>query len=108
MKHASRVWMCEACTVTFQVHTPLSKRPYCPNCGDDVEVRRYKAQRSDPVPTKIKWSDAEIQLLDRCITKELLPYQVALLTGRTPNSVTKRLERRRKQNEQSGAQITGT
>lgn len=81
----------------FSTHSPLASIRrnivYCPKCADHIAVERYK-----PVvrkkQKKRKWTQEEIQLLDRVIQGELLTYQVAAKLKRTDRSVRRRLQRR--------------
>lgn len=101
----SKMFVCEECIFVFQAHSVLTnhtRKPYCPNCGDNFEVRQYQADRmvkrkKGQKLVKPPWTPSELALLDCIIAGELLPHQVAIKIGRSINSVNKRLTRRVKQ-----------
>lgn len=71
---------------------------YCPSCGDSDNVTRYGADRTtkkvegEKIP-KIRWTQQELELLQQAKDKKLQPHQVAIMTGRSINSVMKKLGR---------------
>jgi len=92
----AKVYICEDCSFSFQVYAPAIKKKsyFCPSCGENVSVRRYKPE----ITTKgkrvnIRWSDEELELLSKVKENGLAPYQVAIMTGRSINSVHKKLAR---------------
>lgn len=94
----SSEYMCRDCVFIFKVHSRLykTKTPYCPNCGDNIFVRKF-------VPTKKMnkrfWTEEELDLLDKVIDGKLFVYQLAIRLGRTNKSVEVRLVRRRRELE---------
>ena len=93
----NKVFICEECVLVFQIHTSCKdmKKPYCPKCGEKFEVRSYQTVKKGEKFIRIKWKQEELELLDRCINGELAVHQVAVMTGRTVNSVSKRIPRRK-------------
>lgn len=93
----AHTYICDDCSFSFQVYAPGTRKKnayYCPSCGENFEVRRYYPSTA-PKGKKvvIKWSKEELFLLDKVKAKELAPYQVAIMTGRSVNSVKKKLAR---------------
>lgn len=105
-KTYSRSWLCEDCTLAFDVHKILGKVPVCPECGDRIAVRRHKGDRngdgrkSGP-GSKLRWKAEELALLEACLNGKELPYRAAIILGRNTNSVTKRLGRMRKEKDRN-------
>lgn len=91
----SNMYLCEDCTVVFQLHTKINHRKsvHCPSCGEYFEVVKYKAERVGEDNKKIRWTDEEVKLLMEVKRGKLQAHQVAIQTGRTINSVMKKLGR---------------
>src|SRR5690348_877862 len=99
-RKSSKSFICEECVFIFTIYASLRvRKPYCPNCGDNFEVHIHNADRHSPEGrhVKIRWTETELDLLDSIIAGELLPSQVAMMTGRPTNAVVKRLGRRRRE-----------
>ncbi|MDF1997630.1 hypothetical protein [Peribacillus frigoritolerans] len=86
-------YICNDCVLVFETHGKLGPRKiaYCPNCGDNVATTKYitplkKSKRRG-------WSKEELDLLNRCISGELLIYAVASKLGRTSKSVSRQINR---------------
>lgn len=97
----NKMWICEECTVVFQIYSvrkTLKRAPFCPSCGDRFEVVPYSAKKFDTGVkiTRPRWKPEEIELVKKCLTGEKAPHQVAIELGRTLNSVKKYSERLRK------------
>lgn len=92
----AKVILCEDCSFSFQVYAPPKrhKRYYCPSCGENFSTVSYKPElTSENKNAKIRWTNEEKELLQKVKTNELAPYQVAIMTGRSINSVAKKLKR---------------
>lgn len=95
----AHTYICDECSFSFQVYAPGTRKKnayYCPSCGENFWVRRYYPETTTKNKGKkiiIKWSEEELSLLDKVKAKELAPYQVAIMTGRSVNSVRKKLMR---------------
>lgn len=93
----ANTYICDDCSFSFQVYAPGTRKKnayFCPSCGENFSVRRYKPETTTKGKRVIiKWSDKEMALLDKVKAKELAPYQVAIMTGRSINSVKKKLLR---------------
>ncbi|MEC1716636.1 hypothetical protein [Schinkia azotoformans] len=100
----NQVFICEDCVFVFQIHTSCKdmKKPYCPKCGEKFEVRNYQSVKKGEKLIRIKWKQEELELLDRCISGDLGAHQVAVMTGRTVNSVLKRIPRRKEELKYAG------
>lgn len=93
---ATNTFICEDCNVTFQVYGSKKRGGYfCPVCGDSVAVRKYTPERWSKDTVKIKWSEKELKILQDGLKEGMAPYQIALLTGRSINSVLKKAQRLR-------------
>lgn len=101
----NKMYICEDCTFVFQLHTSFKStknKPFCPKCGENLATTKYKADRltkrkkGDKI-VRIKWTARELELLDKCVAGELEPHQVAIQTGRSINSVLKKIPRRREE-----------
>lgn len=90
-------YICDACPCVFIIYaSKLNRKPSCPICGESMDVRRYEAKRCDESKSlKSRWTSHEEDLAKKCLTGELLPYQVAILLGRSINSVTQKVRRMR-------------
>lgn len=107
----SRSWLCEECILVFDVHKVLRKTPICPECGDRIAVRRYEGARNGDgrksgKGAKIRWKPEEMTLLEACMDGNELPYRVAILIGRSTNSVAKKLARMRRGRERTDTQLS--
>lgn len=88
--------------VIFQVHTNMKTKPYCVKCGERFEVRRYHAERTDKKSkVKLRWTQEELEILNKCINKELEPHQVAIITGRSINSIIKKVARVKRETDKT-------
>lgn len=98
----NKMFVCEDCVFVFQTHSPMKKKPFCPNCGENIEVRKYSADRitkrekGDKL-VKPVWTPPELELLDKIISGDLQSHQVSIMIGRSINSVIKRTKRRREE-----------
>lgn len=96
--HTNRnTYICHDCTFVFTTHSKfsLTKHPFCPNCGDSVEVRKY-----EPAPARAErrsWTAEEVALIDGILEGKLTKYQVAAKTERTRGAVQKKCEKRAKE-----------
>lgn len=95
-KSTCKTFICNDCTFIFQVYADLEKRRfYCPQCGDQINVRVYKKTRQ--AKQKRFWSAEEMQDLDMVLKGELKPYQLSVKHGRTGKAIRNRLSERRKE-----------
>ncbi len=94
-----RSFVCYDCIFVFTTHTRFKKRKaFCPNCGDNISVKFYKADRVGGKNNKgVKWKDQELELLDKYIDGEYEAHQVAIMTARTIEGVYNRGWKRRKE-----------
>jgi len=92
-------FVCYDCIFVFQTTTRLRKKtPFCPNCGDNVGVEMYKADRVGNGKWRgIAWKDQEMEYLDRYIDGELEAHQVSIMTGRAINAIYSRGWQRKKE-----------
>jgi hypothetical protein len=90
-------WLCEDCTFVFQTFGKIergrSKSYYCPNCGDNVAVSEYIADRVNKKRVYQLWTDEEMKVIEQVIKGELLKYQAAIKLGRSIKSVRRKIER---------------
>jgi DNA-directed RNA polymerase subunit RPC12/RpoP len=88
----SKPYICMDCIFVFSIHSLSDRRvPCCPNCGDSIQVKKYKPQEKQK---KQSWTEEEMNLIDRIVKGELRIYQVAIKLNRTSKSVRRRVERR--------------
>lgn len=94
MKKSTKNFICEDCTVVFQVYGTKKRNGYfCPCCGENLSVIPYQSDRLSSTVTKIKWKPEELALVEQCINGKMQPYQVAILIGRSTNAVAKKMRR---------------
>lgn len=92
-------WLCEDCTFVFQTFGKIERgrrRTYfCPQCGDNVSVVEYVADRFNKGPRRVYqvWTDEEMKVIEQVIKGELLKYQAAIKLGRSIKSVRRKIER---------------
>lgn len=101
-------YICEDCSCIFTVWTVpthrrrgVNRRPFCPNCGDFETTIKYVSDRVHGNPENnshgVKWSAAEIELLDECIKGKYTPTQLSHMLGRSVRAVsTKKWDRIKK------------
>lgn len=89
-------YICEECTIVFQTFGFISNKPICPKCGDSIEVRRHygiHSTREGVKNLKTRWTGKELELLQTCLNGKITPYQLAIMTGRSRDSVMKKVKR---------------
>lgn len=92
-----KIFICEDCTVVFQVYgMNRKKHHFCPSCADHFAVVPYQAERQSETNTKIRWTAEELDLIKEVIKGNYQPYQVAILIGRSTNAVVKKANRVKK------------
>jgi predicted RNA-binding Zn-ribbon protein involved in translation (DUF1610 family) len=87
---------CDDCEIVFQIYHPSRYKVkfYCPECGDNVAVARYKAERcNEDGKVKNRWSKEELAVLQEVINGKESSYRAAFRIGRSINSVSKKLGR---------------
>jgi uncharacterized protein YlaI len=96
-KRQIKNWLCEDCTFVFQTFGKKvrgrQRTYYCPNCGDNVAVTEYVADRFNKNRVYQVWTEEELKVLDLVIKGELLKYQAAIKLGRSIKSVRRKIER---------------
>lgn len=93
-------YICEDCTFIFQTFGKPRNRnrymPFCPSCGEFHGVKEHDGIHSNKETVKnlkTRWKEEELELLRRCIKDKTEPYKVAILTGRSKDSVSKKMKR---------------
>jgi transposase-like protein len=92
-------YICHDCNFIFAIFRGLGtgRKPVCPSCGENWGVNRFQ----QPEPTKgekrtlITWTDEEEEMLEQCLDGKVSVTQMAIMLGRTRNSVAKKLGRMR-------------
>lgn len=86
-------FVCDECFFVFRVYAEARRRGrpkpfYCPNCGDNFRVREHTEVKSKPNEYKrIPWTAEEVRTLKKHLAQGLQRHQIALILGRTSNSV---------------------
>jgi hypothetical protein len=82
--------------LVFETHGKIGryKNIYCPDCGENIATKSYTTPLKDP--KRRGWSQKEIDLVDRCLSGELQVYAVAHKIGRTSKSISRQMQRRKK------------
>lgn len=93
-----RVWICTDCDFIFQTysHVPTQGKRYpfyCPNCGDNLTVRKYKAVKKKRGTTRRFWTDEELEIVKDVMDGKLMIYQAAVKLNRTNKAVRRRVDR---------------
>lgn len=99
-KRHTFTYICEACTIVFQTFGLVRNgKPYCPNCGDFIDVRTQQgihSMKEEIKNLKTKWTEEELEILQRCVNGKIAAYQVSIMTGRSKDSVHNKLKRMKK------------
>lgn len=82
-------FVCYDCAFVFLTITKCKRtRPFCPNCGDNISVESYKAERVGSGKGRgLTWQSKELEYLEQYISGELEAHQVAILTARSIEGV---------------------
>lgn len=79
-------YVCRDCDFIFYIGSKnLKKKPFCPNCGDNVSVEKCEIHRK-------YWTTKEQVLVNEIISGKLTKKEVSKLTGRTYKAVQRRYE----------------
>lgn len=80
---------CVRFAVKYEPRQRPQKMPYCPLCGDDVDVKKY-------VRKQASWTEEQKAELWKLHTTTTLSYsEIAKQMGRTKKSISHKLERLR-------------
>jgi transposase-like protein len=95
-------FICDDCTFLFRVYADKNRmglgqnKPfYCPNCGDNFAVSEYKENKTKTEYKRIHWTKKEIEQLKKYVDKGVPRHQIALLLGRSYDSVKGKIDRQR-------------
>lgn len=88
-------YICEDCIFVFQTFEHVGKYTFCPKCGENISTHRYEVN-SSVKRVQVHFTEEEMPILEKVINGEILPYQGAILLGRTIDSVKKKVGRMKK------------
>jgi uncharacterized Zn finger protein (UPF0148 family) len=93
-------FVCDECPFVFRVYSPVRRMGrktdspfYCPNCGENLHVRKYtEGKRNRNEYKRIPWTKEEVKLLKYYMKHGFERHQIALKLGRTISSVKSKME----------------
>lgn len=88
-------YICEDCIFVFQTFAHVGKYTFCPKCGENTSTHRYENSTGNR-RVYMPFTDEELPTLEKVIKGEILPYQGAILLGRTVDSIKKKVSRMKK------------
>lgn len=97
-------FICTECAFAFKSLSPWGEeknpRKYCPKCGDHFFVRVLKPENQiekELVKTGTRWTNKELEYLDRLIAGEFKAYHLVYKLKRSERSIVNRRKRRLKE-----------
>lgn len=82
----------------YTIYAGVKGRSFCPYCGENIAVTSYKGEHKQTAEMglngpKIRWKQAELDVVDQVINGKVRPIQAAHMLGRSVNSINKKVKR---------------
>jgi len=95
-----RWYECQDCDFTFITYKRVERKiPFCPNCGECISVIETEAKGVSTRESYRVWTEEELEVVRKVAKGEMMPYQCAMLLGRSKSSVSCKARRLKKRGE---------